>query len=126
MTIPRLAANLGDAEMDMGGTFTVLSRLPRISGLALEHPINFDRLYKINQSKSVLERKQYETTKWPPLETNAIQHLHDIVADVLMRRGQSGAAFSHVLPPHMEINALANLAAERLSLNEFTVGVETE
>ena len=91
----------------------------------MKHPLNFDRLSNINQSKSVLERKQYETTKWPPLQTNAIQHLHDIVADVLMSRGQSGAAFLHVLSPDMEVNALANLAAECLSLNEFTVDVET-
>ncbi|CAK0867951.1 unnamed protein product [Prorocentrum cordatum] len=114
MTIPCVAANLGDTEMHLGGTFTVLSRVPALTGLALERGLNFDRLAKINQSRSLLARKEYEAAKWPPLEANALRHFQSVLAELLLKRGSPEAAVLDT------IGGLAETAAEQLSLADFT------
>ena len=81
MTINRMAVNLGDTEAHAGGTFTALSRVPSLGGLALERPINHDRLSRVNHSKALAARKEYEREKWPPLELAARNHFAALLTE---------------------------------------------
>jgi len=71
MTIERVAINLGDAESHVGGTFTTLTRVPGFGNLALEGSTNHDRLGRMNHSKAIATRKEYEVRKWRPRGNSA-------------------------------------------------------
>ena len=119
MTIPRLKANLGDSELHPNGTFTVLSRLPCLRGLALEKPLSLDRLYKVNHSRAILDRKQYEAKKWPALEANTVVHMRGVTRDLLCSR-RTRDAVAPMPSLDVSVQSLAMIAVNGLSLAQYT------
>ena len=126
MTIERVVVNLGDAESHVGGAFTALSRVPGFRNLALEGSINHDRLGRMNHSKAIATRKEYEVRKWRPLEENARRHF----AALLREAGEDCSPtddddVSRLAALAAQLHAIARASLCSTQLNLSSRGINT-
>ena len=113
MTIQRVKVNLGESEKHTGGTFTALSRVPCLYGICLEKLINHDRLAKVNMSRALAQRKEFEARRWPPLEQAAAEHFRGMLC-TLRPAAVDGSPQS--------VTELAVLAVDMFGLSALTEG----